>query len=150
MGYTIPPDHHGPLPEQNMKNGSVSPVPPLRPKYNHAEAFCLMWYKCESCPHCERIWNSRDGVTPFGTSCPSCSGSMYHMMRGMVHAPQHKLRHGQKFWRTMTEKDLDSLRTKGHFRDMDDARWRKFHQAQLEEIARGAPWLDVCVEIGGT
>lgn len=40
--------------------------------YNHAEAFCLMWYKCEKCGHEMRIWNSRDGVTPFIIACPAC------------------------------------------------------------------------------
>ena len=37
-------------------------------KHNHAEAFKLMIYACENpdCLHQEKIWNSRDGVTPFG------------------------------------------------------------------------------------
>jgi hypothetical protein len=45
----------------------------MTPKYNHAEAFKLMTYKCESCHYEERIWNSRDGVTPFGINCPKCN-----------------------------------------------------------------------------
>ena len=42
--------------------------------YNHKEAFCLMTYRCKDCGFEERIWNSRDGVTPFGLACPSCKG----------------------------------------------------------------------------
>jgi hypothetical protein len=50
------------------------------PRYNHGEAFCLMWYACE-CGHRERAWNSRDGVTPFGLGCPSCGTlSLQHVM----------------------------------------------------------------------
>lgn len=42
--------------------------------YNHKEAFCLMTYRCKDCGFEERIWNSRDGVTPFGLACPNCKG----------------------------------------------------------------------------
>ena len=47
-------------------------------KYKHAEAFALMNYKCEDCGYTEQIWNSRDGVTPFGLKCPKC-GSSEHL-----------------------------------------------------------------------
>lgn len=33
--------------------------------HTHAEAFCLMWYEDEVTGERERLWNSRDGVTPF-------------------------------------------------------------------------------------
>lgn len=43
------------------------------------EAFHLMWYECP-CGHRERIWNSREGVTPFCLPCPSCGeGSLRHV-----------------------------------------------------------------------
>lgn len=73
--------------------------------HNHTEAFALMWYACE-CGHRERIWNSRDGVTPFGgVSCPSCGSK--GMQGGLTHvdwqldqfAPDHKLADGQRFFR---------------------------------------------------
>lgn len=47
-------------------------------KFNHAEAFCLMNYKCEKCGKIELLWNSRDGVTPFGIGCINCNGEMFH------------------------------------------------------------------------
>lgn len=50
-----------------------------RPVHKHKEAFHLMNYRCE-CGHHELIWNSRDGVTPFTLSCPSCKQGM-----GLVH-----------------------------------------------------------------
>lgn len=71
--------------------------------YKHTEAFCLMTYACK-CGHHEQIWNSRDGVTPFGASCPSCEkGSMMHVDWALDRRePEHKLKRGQKFWRDGT------------------------------------------------
>jgi hypothetical protein len=48
-------------------------------KYNHAEAFCLMQYRCEKCGSTETLWNSRDGVTPFIVACRKCKGHMQHI-----------------------------------------------------------------------
>lgn len=70
----------------------------------HVEAFCLMWYACRRCPHRERIWNSRDGVTPFGMGCPSCGGTeLFHIdfFRDQ-YAPNHKPADGQRVWIDMT------------------------------------------------
>lgn len=49
-------------------------------KYNHKEAFCLMYYKCEKCNKIEKLWNSRDGVTPFVIRCRHCDGEAVHVM----------------------------------------------------------------------
>ena len=38
------------------------------------EAFVLMHYRCQKCCHRERIWNGRDGVTPFTIRCQKCGG----------------------------------------------------------------------------
>lgn len=75
--------------------------------HRHIEAFCLMWYACK-CGHQERIWNSRDGVTPFCTRCPSCGspndlGSLRHVRwREDAYAPDHKPTFGQRVWVDMT------------------------------------------------
>lgn len=42
------------------------------PEHNHAEAFHIMTYACQDCGFSEKIWNSRDGVTPFCLTCPKC------------------------------------------------------------------------------
>ena len=47
--------------------------------YDHAEAYCLMNYKCEKCGQEEVLWNSRDGVTPFIINCEKCGGHMQHI-----------------------------------------------------------------------
>lgn len=93
----------------------------------HAEAFCLMWYRCDRCQHMERFWNSRDGVTPFGTRCPSCGrDTLQHAYFGSdQYAPDHKPPAGQKVWIDMTRdraqqivrQRIDAL--KAHGRDVE-------------------------------
>ena len=72
--------------------------------YKHVEAFALMLYVCRSCAHREVIWNSRDGVTPFGTACPSCGRpDLLHDAFGSDWCvPDHKPHFGQRVWVSMT------------------------------------------------
>ncbi|WGS53531.1 hypothetical protein LFL96_20960 [Paraburkholderia sp. D15] len=88
------------------KHGSKStPAVALRPSvgYQHAEAFCLMWYACE-CGHRERIWNSRDGVTPLGFVCPSCKEPKLRHVNWALdqYAPDHVPAIGQRVWINLT------------------------------------------------
>lgn len=76
----------------------------------HKEAFALMWYACEKCRHRERIWNSRDGVTPFGCQCPSCGETMYHVDWHLDEAnPSHKPRRWQRFFRDGTPEEAERI-----------------------------------------
>lgn len=76
---------------------------------DYKEAFSLMWYACK-CGHRERIWNSRDGVTPFGCLCPSCAGTMSHVeWHRDTPAPGHKLTIGQRFWRDGTPDEAEAI-----------------------------------------
>lgn len=70
-----------------------------------------MWYCCEKCGHRERFWNSRDGVTPFGTQCPSCGqASLYHAYFGSdQYAPNHTPPVGQKVWIDMTRERAEQI-----------------------------------------
>lgn len=79
-------------------------------EYKHKEAYCLMIYKCRFCTHAEKIWNSRDGVTPFETSCPSCNKtSMAHTYFSLDECvPNYKLNKFQKYWRDGTEAEARS------------------------------------------
>lgn len=45
------------------------------------ERFALMEYRCGLCGAFERIWNSRNAVTPFCVDCatPNCSGLKQHV-----------------------------------------------------------------------
>ena len=126
----------------------------------HKEAFALMWYSCH-CGHQERIWNNRDGVTPFCTSCPSCGqASLRHTMWGLDKpAPDHQPHPGQRVWRdgtqeeavAMMERRIASMRAAGHPLDDDEA--AEILAAvrsgdQLSEFAPGWPTL-VIVEKKG-
>ena len=77
----------------------------------HIEAFCLMQYACKACKHFEVIWNSRDGVTPFCTACPSCGlPHLYHVnFHADTYAPNHKPHHGQRVWVSMTRERAYAL-----------------------------------------
>jgi len=82
--------------------------------YKHKEAFALMWYACK-CGHRERLWNSRDGVTPFGFGCPSCGGTLGE--QGLLHVwwnldrcvPDHVPHSGQRVWRDGTREDAEAI-----------------------------------------
>lgn len=99
--------------------------------HTHGEAFCLMTYSCvgkhvpaapgsknfmdrtEGCGHREIIWNSRDGVTPFGMGCPSCGGDLQHVSWSAdVYTPNHKPNHGQGIWRDGTPDDAERIMRK--------------------------------------
>ena len=81
--------------------------------HHHLEAFCLMQYACK-CGHNEIIWNSRDGVTPFAMTCPSCGEADLHHVnfRGDVYAPHHQPHFGQRVWIAMTEERATALATR--------------------------------------
>jgi hypothetical protein len=79
-------------------------------EHKFGEAFMLMTYACK-CGHREVIWNSRNGVTPFGMSCPSCGNpSLQHIgWKGDIFAPDHKLHQYQRFWRDGTPDEAESI-----------------------------------------
>lgn len=84
--------------------------------HQHAEAFSLMWYACKSCGSRVRVWNSRDGVTPFSMSCVSCdagfNGGMVHVHWNLdEYAPGHKPRPYQFFWRDGTPDEAAAIMT---------------------------------------
>lgn len=72
--------------------------------FQYIEAFCLMLYSCSFCGHREVLWNSRDGVTAFGTMCPSCGRPEFcHSMLGLDWCvPQHRPHVGQRVWIDMS------------------------------------------------
>lgn len=107
-----------------MKESLAQQILPLQ-KHNHGEAFALMTYECADlgttrtsgpnsvCGHREIYWNSRDGVTPFGMSCPSCGGSLYHLNWKLdVYAPDHKPHPGQGVFRDGTLEEAVAITRK--------------------------------------
>lgn len=81
--------------------------------YNHAEAFCLMNYKCKSCENEEKLWNSRDGVTPFIIDCKNCKGEAYHINFHLdKRLPDYKPIPGQRIFVDMTEEKKKDIAEK--------------------------------------
>ncbi|OPY64101.1 MAG: hypothetical protein A4E56_00155 [Pelotomaculum sp. PtaU1.Bin065] len=86
-----------------VQNMVARAVKKARQKYNHAEAFCLMTYQCESCGCEERIWNSRDGVTPFVLRCRYCGGEAKHVRWNEDRCvPEYIPKPGERVFKNMT------------------------------------------------
>lgn len=82
-------------------------------KYNHAEAFCLMWYQCKACGKRELLWNSRDGITPFIIGCKHCGGEAAHVLWGLDQCmPNYKPQPGQRIFIAMTEERAQEIAKK--------------------------------------
>lgn len=129
-------------------------------KHRYDTAYCVMWYAC-SCGHQERVWNSRDGIAPPYIICSSCGGNC-----GMVgnmpaeYAPNHKLHHGQKYFRDGTPEEAmqiaDNYVTRmivtgknamGEDIHVTEADRPKFKAALLKRFEPGWPCVDVHGEL---
>ncbi|MDR6381784.1 hypothetical protein [Paraburkholderia caribensis] len=117
------------------RSAATASEPPKAVPQQSAEAFCLMWYACE-CGHRERIWNSRDGVTPFGMSCPSCGeAKLFHVNFGRdTYAPDHVPRNGQRIWISMSKDRARQIARRTAER-IAAARKVKIDDAMVERIA---------------
>ena len=102
-----------------------------RATFNHKEAYCIMTYRCKSCGFEERIWNSRDGVTPFCIACPSCGKpDHYHEdWHNDRYAPFHLIfmEKGQRYFVNMTME-----------RAREYAAKRVDHYIEIGELAAGS------------
>lgn len=118
------------------------------PTFGFGEAFCLMWYACE-CGHRERIWNSRDGITPFSIGCPSCGELMRHVdWRKDRSAPDHEPWPYQRYFRDGTPDDAERImRRRIETCPTGDAEYDKqlieFARKGDGEFAQGWPMLDI-------
>jgi len=76
----------------------------IKKGFNHAEAFCLMTYQCESCGLREIVWNSRDGVTPFVIGCSKCKGLSQHVdWHYDICDPNHGATRGERIFVNITQ-----------------------------------------------
>lgn len=56
----------------------------FRSMFKHQDSYRLMWYECEVCGRRERVWNSRDAVSPFSIPCTTLACNE-NTMGAMVH-----------------------------------------------------------------
>ena len=72
-------------------------------KYNHVEAFCLMKYQSKDGQITEMLWNSRDGVTPFGIRSKDGTTELFHVeWQRDVCCPDHKPQKGDRIFVDLT------------------------------------------------
>ena len=124
---------------------------PKKKAHQHAEAFMLMLYSCQECDHSEILWNSRDGVTPFGIQCPKCNGiNMLHVAwEDDQYAPDHVPHEGQGVWidmpqslkRTLVLARLEVGRAHGYDVPSDPHEREQLIKAVMESFQPGEPWL---------
>lgn len=115
--------------------------------HQHAEAFCLMTYRC-TCGHTEIFWNSRDGVTPFISVCPKCGGELTHVdWSSDQYAPDHVPEPDQGVWVDMPaslKRPLALARLEwgqAHGFAVPEEQKRRFLEAIMAEYRPGSPWL---------
>jgi hypothetical protein len=110
-----------------------------------------MTYRCEDCGHEERIWNSRDGVTPFCMWCrqPGCTGTAQHVEWENDHYdPEHIPQHGEMLWIDMPEsikRPLARIRINRMQTDwpVSEAELPEIIESICEGFRAGEPWLIV-------
>lgn len=84
---------------------------PAQKKHNHGEAFMVMTYQCKA-GHQFNIWNSRDGVTPFGVECKAggCQETANHVRwTSDRYEPLHRLKPGAWFFRDGTPEEAKAI-----------------------------------------
>jgi hypothetical protein len=118
-----------------------------RAKHAHVEAFCLMTYETvdDGEPVTERIWNSRDGVTPFCIRTRDGKREMQHVRWNEDrYRPDHRPEAGDRVFVDMTEGRAVSLvRARQAERGFDDDTAR----AILANMTRpGAPTIVTVVD----
>ena len=135
-------------------------------KYQHAEAFHVMEYECRNptngfgCGAKEKIWNSRDGVTPFTVDCPQCkTGTMFHHnWQSDIHDENYKPLPGQRIfrdgrpeearecllkrWESMDESFKRSMNIEYRW-TMEETRERVIAGALESEFQQGWPMIEV-------
>lgn len=103
-------------------------------EHKFAEAFMLMTYACP-CGHREVIWNSRNGVTPFGMGCPSCGKTTLQHINwgGDVYAPDHKLHQHQRYWRDGTPDEAEKIMRR-RLKSAEGTQWEASAEVAAELI----------------
>ncbi len=116
--------------------------------HKHAEAFCLMLYRCKECHRSLRIWNSRDGVTPFFMKCRFCEADkMAHDLSNDLYMPGYKPKIGDYVWKSFTkERAVAMYRQRREFMHNQGVDTSHFNDEALERaandlVARGEPDL---------
>lgn len=80
--------------------------------HKHAEAFALMNYASDDGTERERIWNSRDGITPFVISSRTGKMMSHVDWDKDAYAPEHKPKPGDRIFVKLTPERARELVTR--------------------------------------
>ena len=76
----------------------------------HAEAFCVMQYRCEKCGQVELIYNNRDGVTPFIIESRCCNTDAQHVDWARdLYLPNYQPPKGMRIFRDGTDEEARAI-----------------------------------------
>jgi len=118
--------------------GMSEAVQETKPGYQHGEAFCHMIYRSDDGTVKRSIWNSRDGVTPFGMLDPETGKNLIH---GDWHLdrrdPDYQPKAGDWIW-------TDETRAQAEVRARRDA--AKIVTMPMGEGRTEAEWVLVLME----
>lgn len=119
---------------------------------SHKEAFALMLYRCETCGFEELLWNSRDGVTPFGVGCRRCGEDAMHVeWYRDRYLPDYDPKPGDRYFRDGTEAEARAIMRRrleggrGTPFEVPEEEWPEFIERTVcaSEFSRGWPHLVV-------
>lgn len=77
--------------------------------YLHKEAYCLMKYASRDGSEVEWIWNSRDGVTPFGIHSRSGAEMSHVQWQFDIRIPNYQPLPGERIFVDMTDGQADLM-----------------------------------------
>lgn len=101
------------------------------------DAFLIQTYTCKN-GHRERIWNSRDGVTPFVVTCRCGAEARHVSMRDDVYALEHVPAAGERIFADPTDDDRRALAER-RFQELKGTRYERAeseHEAFIEVLMR--------------
>ena len=122
-------------------------------EYNHQEAFCLMQYRDKVTGETEVLWNSRDGVTPFGIVSRRGNDAMHNNWRQDVRIPDFKPAPGMRIFVDATRENMtpglkayiekwwnNGENPMRNFFETKDQAFERFMESALEKT--GAPHVE--------
>lgn len=112
--------------------------------HNHKEAFCHMYYqgKSEVGAITVRIWNSRDGVTPFYYISEEFGIELQHVAwQNDKYDPSYKPKKGDLIWRDYTDEEIIALGKARYAKIVEDVEAMK--KLTAEEIVAKYGYIDV-------
>lgn len=94
--------------DRAMQRQRATP-PAILAGHRHAEAFCLMRYRTADGTHIETLWNSRDGVTPFGITSVDGREMTHIQWEKDDYAPDYTPYPGQRVFADRTRESAERL-----------------------------------------